>query len=385
MHDPMKWALPLFRAFGIHVKVHWSFFLITIPMFLRLNYLADGLLWWFDIFMLSVGMVFFIVLLHEFGHCFAARYVGGDANEILLWPLGGLAYVEVPHHPRSHFFVTICGPAVNFVLVIACAVAFLSAGFSPLKALNPFENPYLTDTYNFQDGRTYSGAYRHYFYKPGTSELAGVAVEVAGQKFQNIQGLPLESVERALLPTWAVWVWRFCWLNWWLFLFNMLVPAYPMDCGRLLHAVLWSRGDYHSATLTSCYVGYGAAVVMLGIALLTNMTGLLGLAAFIGLHCYVTLQHEKETERGAFGYDFSQGYTSLERDEPPARPKRKGMIRSWLDARKAKKIQRESEQRIQDDERMDSLLDKIAKQGKQSLTDEERRFMERVSARYRNK
>lgn len=383
MQDPIKWALPLYRAFGIAVKIHWTFFLITIPMFLRLHYLAEGSVWWFDIFMLTIGLVFTSVLLHEYGHCFAARYVGGDANEIMLWPLGGLAFVEVPHSPRAHFITVICGPAVNLAICFACCVAFVSAGLSPIKSLNPFENPYLTDTYNFQDGRTYSGSYRHYYYKPGTAELAGVGVEIAGQKLNLVKGESIETAERALLPTWAVWAWRICWLNWWLFLFNMLVPAYPMDCGRLLHAFLWTRGDFRSATITCCYVGYGTAVIMLGIAFLTNRAELLALAAFIGLHCYITLNQERETERGAFGYDFSQGYTSLERDDPPPRAKRKGFIKGWLDARKAKKIQREADQRVQDDERMDSLLDKIAKQGKQSLTDEERRFMERVSARYR--
>ena len=48
-----------------------------------------------------VLLLFGIILLHEFGHCFGARYVDGDAKEILIWPLGGLAYVDVPHTPRA--------------------------------------------------------------------------------------------------------------------------------------------------------------------------------------------------------------------------------------------------------------------------------------------
>ncbi|WP_149113394.1 site-2 protease family protein [Limnoglobus roseus] len=381
----MSWAVPLYRAFGILVKVHFTFFLITIPMFLRLVYLADGAVWWFDIFMLCVGLVFMLVLLHEYGHCIAARRVGGDASEILLWPLGGLASVENPHTPKANFIVAAGGPAVNLVVCIACAVAFLAAGFSPLQALNPFSHPYQTTAYNYQDGRYYSSNYDYYYYKPGTSEPAGTRTTSDKGVVVTLPG-SAEQAERAILPAWLIWAWRTCWLSWWLFLFNVLIPAYPMDGGRMLHAILWHRIDYRSATVTCCYVGYGAAAVLVGIAILTSQTALACLALFIAWNCYRTLTQETESERGAFGYDFSQGYTSLERDDPPpVRRKRKNFVRRWLDARKAKKRQQEQEQVTRDDQRMDDLLDKIAKSGKNSLTDEERRFMERVSARYRNK
>lgn len=386
MHDPMKWALPLYRAFGIQVRIHLLFFLITIPMCLRLIAETKGVIWWFDIFMITTGLVFLSVLLHEYGHSFSARWVGGESSEILLWPLGGLAFVEVPHTPRHHAIVTICGPAVNAALCLLCSLALVAGGYSPLKSLNPFNSPYGTETHNFQDGRTYSSEYRYFIYKAGTAEPVGIGIQSGDQK---VDFAVAEGGERAVLPAWAIWAWRLCWINWWLFLFNMLIPAYPMDCGRLLHSYLWTRTDYSRATIICCYVGYAVAAVMLGLTIATNEAILGGLALFIGISCYAALQKEKETERGAFGYDFSQGYTSLERDnptDPPLhRPKRKGFLKSWLDARKAKKIHREQTQRIEDDQRMDSLLEKINRQGKQSLTDEERRFMERVSARYRNK
>jgi hypothetical protein len=93
-----------------------------------------------------------------------------------------------------------------------------------------------------------------------------------------------------------------------------------------------------------------------------------------------------EQEDGVFGYDFSAGYTSLEKDDPPPpQPKKVGPIKRWLQARQARRIAREQEEKARDEERMDQLLDKIARLGKEALTDEERRFMERVSARYRNR
>ena len=72
-------------------------------------------------------------------------------------------------------------------------------------------------------------------------------------------------------------------------------------------------------------------------------------------------------------------------DDAPPVPNRGNFMKRWLAARTARRIQQEIETRQVEDERMDQLLDKIAKSGKAALTDEERRFMDRVSARYRNR
>src|SRR5262249_52082064 len=91
-----------------------------------------------------------------------------------------------------------------------------------------------------------------------------------------------------------------------------------------------------------------------------------------------------------FGYDFSQGYTSLERDQPseqvhkPAQP-RPSWWQRWRQRRAEQKAQREREAREADERRMDSLLEKISSQGMASLTDEERRFMKQFSDRYKNR
>src|SRR5262245_29929314 len=111
MRDPMSWAIPLFRAFGIPVKVHLFFFVFTIGMLLRQINAEGNPIWWIDLFVMWIPLLFGIVLLHEFGHCFGARYVDGSAKEILIWPLGGLAFLELPHNPRAHFIATVAGPA----------------------------------------------------------------------------------------------------------------------------------------------------------------------------------------------------------------------------------------------------------------------------------
>src|SRR5205807_4989903 len=87
-----------------------------------------------------IALLFLSVLLHEFGHCFGARFVDGDAHEILLWPLGGLAYVEVPHTPRANFITTLAGPLVNLLLcVISGLVLWYAEGLRP--PWNPLWSP----------------------------------------------------------------------------------------------------------------------------------------------------------------------------------------------------------------------------------------------------
>jgi hypothetical protein len=87
------------------------------------------------------------------------------------------------------------------------------------------------------------------------------------------------------------------------------------------------------------------------------------------------------------GYDFSQGYTSLERDQPVPRRRRRrpSFWQRWWQRRAARKLQRQQEQRQAEERRMDELLQKVQQKGLQSLSDEERRFLKRVSDKYRNR
>src|SRR5687767_10036004 len=133
MRDPLSWSIPLFRAFGIQVRLHILYIVIALGLILRQA--ARDPDNWIEFAIICVGLLFIIVLLHEFGHCFAARREGGDASEILMWPLGGLAYCEVPHSPRAHFNTAFGGPFVNILICIACAVVLIP--FQLLPPLNP--------------------------------------------------------------------------------------------------------------------------------------------------------------------------------------------------------------------------------------------------------
>ena len=109
------------------------------------------------------------------------------------------------------------------------------------------------------------------------------------------------------------------------------------------------------------------------------------LTIFVFFSCWQEMMLlESAHEESLFGYDFSQGYTSLEKDEPPPpKPKKQNFIQRWLAERAAKKEAQEREERAAEDKRMDELLVKIQKYGQASLTDEEQRFLKRVSDRYK--
>jgi Zn-dependent protease len=396
MRDPMSWSVPVFRAFGIPVRVHIFFIIIALGMFLRLVTLKNSPIWWVDVFVLAVVLPFVIVLLHEFGHCFGARAVDGDAKEILMWPLGGLAYIEVPHTPRANWIATAAGPGVNVLVCVACAAGLISAGFRP--NLNPVANPIVTEM-KHGNGRVYTSEYGIRLYKPGTAERVPSIFETYEEQFKDSawrerspivkpafgdQLAALAGAERAVAPGWAAWLQRAFTISWFLFLFN-LIPAYPLDGGVLLQCYVWKRRDYRRGVQVAAYSGYAIAVVFFVVAVWQNEALFMGLSLFM-LYRAATALQQLEAEEGPFGYDFSAGYTSLEKDDPPPpKPKRPGFLTRWRQARLARKIQREQEERAAEAERMDQLLEKIARSGKESLTDDERRFLERVSARYRNR
>ena len=117
------------------------------------------------------------------------------------------------------------------------------------------------------------------------------------------------------------------------------------------------------------------------------------LALFLAFFTYTACKQEWITlesggEESLFGYDFSQGYTSLERDEPPPRrPRRRkpNFFQRWLQRRASRKLQKQQENAEAEARRVDDLLDKIQRLGKESLTDEENRFLKRYADRMKNK
>jgi Zn-dependent protease len=111
--------LRIMRAWGVTVLIHWSWFPCLL-LWLRLS--VRGYSGWIWAFCEILGL-FLIVLMHEVGHMIATRWLSLKANEIILWPLGGLALIDPPKRWRAELLISSGGPLVNVALV---PITFLS-------------------------------------------------------------------------------------------------------------------------------------------------------------------------------------------------------------------------------------------------------------------
>jgi len=340
MDNPINWSFGIGRVFGIQIRLHLLFILGAVfllapsmsepePGYVRLT-LTERLL--------TVVILFAIVLLHEFGHCFGARRTGGSADEILLWPLGGLAMVAPAHNPRAHMITTAAGPAVNVLIcmVIAVALTVLHGGVGavPWNPFTPFS--------------------------------------------------PIDStVNYASQTQW--WLRTVFGISYILLLFNLL-PIYPFDGGRLLQTYLWPRRGYRQSVIIAAGTGMVGSIVVGVAGLISGEHMLIMIAVFGYVTCYYDrrmAKMEMEELSGEFGYDFSQGYTSLERSHVVTQRKP-----GFFEKRRAKKEearrQREEQQRKQHERMVDAILTKIAKHGIDSLTSHERRILQLETDRKRS-
>ena len=309
--NPLNWAPTVCHIFGIRVRVHIVFLLFVIFRLIGAGewFLYTGQ-WLFVLF----GSVF----LHELGHCFSARRMGGTADEVLMWPLGGLAFVSVPRRPWPEFVSVVWGPMVN-VMLFTLAAVFLR--------FDVRANP-------------------HGFLSPVEATWGS-------------------------LNTWLVLIYE---INVFLFLFN-LWPMYPMDGGRLFKCALWWKMGLHKATAVATAVGMIAAVAMGFYGLLYSYWFMLAIAIMGYLYCH---QERKQLKAGALqedgfmGHDFSGGYTTLE----PESRKRQGAFASWR--KKRAEAQKRQAQKIVDrqQEDVDRILEKVHRKGIQSLSRAEKRTLE---------
>jgi len=223
------------RWWGIAVRVHATliFFLVA-----KL-FMSGGDRFGMISVLASSAILFVIVLLHEFGHCFAARSVGGDADEILLWPLGGLAFVRTPQRPWPTFVGVAGGPLVNVLICLASGGALLAMSkFQFRLPWNPLS--------------VYSGSM---YYHPANLELF-MTSEVAFYLF---------------------WIFG---VSYSLLLFNLL-PIFPLDGGQIFQTILWPRLGYYKSMDIACVTGMVGAAIF-GILGLAGNNGILLLIAISG-------------------------------------------------------------------------------------------------------
>ena len=354
MTDVLTWSIDLGRWFGVQIRVHY--FLVLFALGWLLN-AAVGV--GHPILQTACWMLLLVIVLalHELGHALMARFHESEIEDVRLWPLGNLV-IPGPSRSTDTVAVAAAGLLTSGTLAIFTAVILAMAGVSMI--FSPFG----------------------YFHK-------GSAAFDSGAPF--IMGT--ESQIEAFKPLW--WLGWFGYLNWLVFLAN-LIPALPFDGGRILRVIL-ARSSI-GLTRDNPYAQWTAR----GVAGILTLVGLvkiitdpfpIGLVLLI-LAVLIELVVRTESrmledggffEDGVFGYDFSEGYTSLEANTAKVRPIRESAIKRWRRRRSELRRQRRADREAAEESRMDEILDKLYQHGKTSLTDEEQRFLVKVSSKLRNR
>lgn len=350
--SPLYWSFPVGTWFATDVRISVFF-----PLLLLLFCFQLGLL----LGLVVAGLLFVSVVLHEFGHVIAARRTGGSGSEILIWPLGGLASVQPAATFASRFLTAAAGPAVNLTL---CLITLWHVLNVPPPALAPPVN-------SVESTASSDDAARRSITRDALNPLVMPAVDLTDDVLS------------------AVLVLLFA-LNWTLLLVN-LIPVYPLDGGRMLQSVLSSRMGHETATDVYIKVGlFFAFVMMLGGLLLDNsfVVFIGAIVLVLNFQESVQLRSGEAYDDSFMGYDFSQGYTSLERsldDEPAPKQRRPGLVARWREKRRQEQQRREAARDLEDAAQLDALLEKVHTQGIDALTEAERRQLARASQRMRDK
>jgi len=234
--------------FGIGIYVHATFLLL--PIFVLLSNIGTGQVDLALYTLMMIPAVFGCVVLHELGHALTARHYGIETRDITLYPIGGVARLErLPERPLQEFWIAVAGPAVNVVIAALLGIFwFFVNGLGFQISLN--------------------------------SPIGGVLIPLLG-------------------------------VNLLLVVFNML-PAFPMDGGRVLRALLATRLGQLQATTIAVQIGVAMAIVfgILGtMSFVKGVTDILfnPMLAFIGVFVFFAGQQELAAVR--YRYAFRSRYS----------------------------------------------------------------------------
>jgi Zn-dependent protease len=215
-------SIPLFRVSGIQVFLHWSWFLVAMIEIGSRGGRYSSVAW----NVLEYLALFAIVLMHEFGHALACRQVGGTADTIMLWPLGGVAYVSPPSRPGAMLWSLAAGPLVNVALMPVLYGVVLASG-----AL-------------------------------GWAQTMPDAYQLVKMVFD---------------------------INVILLAFNIL-PIYPLDGGQILRSLLWYAVGRARSLVAATVLGIVGAIGFIVLAAWLRSVWLLLIAGYMLLNCYSGLK-----------------------------------------------------------------------------------------------
>jgi Zn-dependent protease len=295
------WSVPCGRLFGVDVRLHWTLFVVS--AFDGFGMLGRGVPWW----AVAVFMAIWIlsILMHELGHIFMARLVGGEADSLHLWALGGFGGCSAPARPGPQFAVAAAGPLVTGLLAAACWI--------------------------------------------GSRELTD-----AGQ-----------------VPLLALFLGYGAGVNLTLLLFN-LIPAYPLDGGRMLRSALWPLSGRARAVRWTIYTAYVILPLLAFAAFRYQDERLL----IIALMLFIAVILEHRLVRMGYDPEFT-GADFV--------PELGGFLARWRARRSAAAEARSERHAAAEQAELDRLLAKVSEHGLPSLSAGERRMLQRISERERER
>lgn len=269
----MKGVVQIAKFFGIPVMVHWTFLLIFVWLFMQGFSEAwewKKMAWWLGLVLALFGCV----VLHEFGHALTARRYGVGTRDIILSPIGGVARLDrLPEEPVHEFMVALAGPMVNVAIG-----ALLSA--QPLI----WSEGSRAKFYHFFLGLVYPNS--------------------------NVFNLNMTRFDEFLF--------LLVLLNGVLAIFN-LVPAFPMDGGRVLRALLSIRLGRLKATRIATYIGQAlaAVLVLVGLWQFSFLTSVIGIFVFVmAANEYKMVRFDGMLSQHAVADIMRPQYTPLYTDQP---------------------------------------------------------------------
>lgn len=232
-------AYKIGHLYGVDVNVHPTFGLVLVWAVWQWGLSESRGLGDFALGIVLVSLVFASVLLHELGHCAMAQQFGIRVLDITLWPFGGVARIEqMPAQPRSEFMISLAGPATNLAIAVALFPVVL---------------------------------------------LTGV---IAGRDALFSTSDPLGSLTPATLVTYLAIV------NLFIMLFNLL-PAFPVDGGRMLRAALSPSIGRERATSIAVAAGLAFAVLFVIVGIWQRNVAIV----IMGLFVFFAAQSEARVER----------------------------------------------------------------------------------------
>jgi Zn-dependent protease len=328
---PWTWSIPIARLAGITIRVHIVFVLYIIIMLLQSQPWGGATNFDFSMMARAMGLLFIVVLAHECGHCLVCRLIDGRVDEILMWPLGGLALCDAGPRWKSHLLTSLGGPIVNLILCVICT--------SLLASLNPTQ------------WRTVA--------IPNPLDPMATYLALKGD-WQQYTLAMINEISLIML------------------LFN-LMPIFPLDGGRIVQSALWPRFGYSRSMLIAVHVGYVGAM-LLGIygAVVREWT-VVAVALFGGITCY-NMQKQLQWSDSAVDFEADEYVLSPHgRSEPD--PGTSGASESTQRERQAERRALREQQEARE---VDRILQKIGESGMASLSRAERALLHRVTERKRH-